>query len=707
MKSVFLIIGVFAVQTTLLAQAPARVPAPVPFGALPTANQLKWQEMEMYAIIHYGANTYLDHEWGYGDEDPALINPSAFDAKQIVGAAKAGGLKGVIVVAKHHDGLCLWPSATTRHTIAQSPWKDGKGDIVREYQEACGELGMKLGIYCSPWDRNSAAYGTPAYVDIYRRQLTELYTHYGPLFISWHDGANGGDGYYGGAREKRTIDRSNYYGWDSTWAITKKLQPGAVIFGDVGPGIRWVGNEQGFAGKTYWATFSPQAPDSGRKPAPGYILTKFATEGTRHGKYWMPAECDVPLRPGWFYHASQDAQVRTPAQLLDLYYASVGRGADLDLGLAPDKRGRLADADVESLRVFGYLLKQTFAVNLTKDAKAFASNVRGGDTKDYGPAFLLDGDRYSYWATDDSVTTPSVTLDLAGNKTFNVVRLRENIKLGQRIDSFAIDIIRDGSWTTVYHGTTIGPNKLVRFSEPFTTNQVRLRITGSPVCIALSDFGLFREPVRSAAPVFRRDKDGTVTILAKGTVRYTIDNAAPDAHAPVYKKPVALPDGGTIRAAVFGDNGMPGDMATKVFGVSKNGWKVVSEVFDTMLNKSAGGASAIDDNDSTVWNTLSLGYPFSQDLNVDMGKERTIKGFTYLPRQDKVEAGLVSRYNFYVSDNGTDWKMVKGGEFSNIAANPVEQFVPFAHPVNARFFRFEAKAVTSGDGVSVAEIGVR
>src|SRR5205823_14340045 len=224
----------------------------------------------------------------------------------IVGAARAGGFKGIVVVAKHHDGLCLWQTKTTAHSIAKSKWKNGKGDIMKEYQNACNALDMKLGIYCSPWDRNNPEYGRPPYLDIYRKQLKELYSNYGPLFMSWHDGANGGDGYYGGANERRNIDRTTYYDWDSTWHITRVMQPNAVIFGDVGPDVRWVGNEKGHAGETCWATYTPHAPDPEKTPGNGYVKDYEGTEGHRDGKFWMPAECDVPLRPGWFYHEEQN-----------------------------------------------------------------------------------------------------------------------------------------------------------------------------------------------------------------------------------------------------------------------------------------------------------------------------------------------------------------------------------------------------------------
>jgi len=448
----------------------------------------------MYCLIHFGPDTYTDKEWGYGDEDPQIVNPTQFNALQIVGAAKAGGFKGVVVVAKHHDGFCLWPTKTTEHNISHSPYKNGKGDLVQEYRDACDKLGMKLGIYCSPWDRNSALYGKPEYVtDVYRKQLEELYTHYGPLFITWFDGANGGDGYYGGAKETRKIDRSTYYGWDTTWAIVRKLQPGAVIFGDVGPDVRWVGNENGTAGETSWATYTPHAPEDGKIPGNGFVKDKEGIEGQRDGKYWMPAECDVALRPGWFYHENQDGKVKSVNTLMNLYYKSVGHGACLDLGLSPNKKGTLNDADADSLKKFGEKLKQTFAVNLAKGAKLKASNVRGGNLQKFGPPHLTDNDRYSYWATDDTCKTPQLIINLHQIKTFDIIQLRENIKLGQRIEGVAIDAFENGLWHEIATATSIGANRLIRLTGEVSTDKVRLRVTKSAVCIALSDFGLYKE----------------------------------------------------------------------------------------------------------------------------------------------------------------------------------------------------------------------
>jgi alpha-L-fucosidase len=489
-KHLLLSVFLFAFTWVCISQS-----APEPYGALPSARQLKWHETEMYCLIHYSMATYTDKEWAYGDEQPSIFTAPEFNASQIVNAAKAGGFRGIVVVAKHHDGFCLWPTSTTEHNITKAPWKNGKGDIVKEFRKACDNAGLKMGVYCSPWDRNNPLYSKPEYVtEVYRKQLKELYSSYGSLFISWHDGANGGDGYYGGARETRKIDRSTYYGWDTTWAITRKMQPEANIFGDVGPDVRWVGNEEGEAGETCWATYTPEAPDAGKLPGNGYTKSELGVEGTRNGKYWMPAECDVPLRPGWFYHASQDSLVKSPRKLLDIYYKSVGRGAGLDLGLAPDKRGLLHANDSIALAEFGKIIKQTFVLNLAKGAVLKPSNVRGKNKSKFGAQFLLDNDRYSYWATDDSVTTPEIIIELPSAKTFNVIRLRENIKLGQRIEGFAVDADVNGEWKEIAAATSIGSNRLIRLKENTSAKRIRLRITASPVCISLSDFGLFMEP---------------------------------------------------------------------------------------------------------------------------------------------------------------------------------------------------------------------
>ena len=459
---------------------------PAPYGALPSPRQLRWQEMETYSFLHFTVNTFTDREWGNGDESESVFNPTDFDADAIVGALKAGGMKGVILTCKHHDGFCLWPTKTTDHSVAKSSWRGGKGDVVREISDAARRQGLKFGVYVSPWDRNNANYGRPEYVRIYREQLRELLTGYGPLFEVWHDGANGGTGYYGGANERRTIDKTMYYGWPETWEMIRHLQPEAVIFSDIGPDLRWVGNEKGYANETCWQTYDPVAKNGGPASV-GDVREKDSPTGTRNGSKWLPPECDVSIRPGWFWHAKEDDRIRTPAQLMDLYFQSVGRGGSLLLNVPPDRRGRLGENDVASLKGFGERMRATFSESLAKGAKATASNARPG----FPAGNVLDGDGRTYWATDEAVKTAELEIRFPRETEFNVVRLREHIALGQRVDAFAIDYSKVGVWASFGNGTSIGPCRLICGGDPVRSDRIRVRITGAAACPALQEVGVF------------------------------------------------------------------------------------------------------------------------------------------------------------------------------------------------------------------------
>lgn len=483
-----------ALSLTGCTTAQKTVEAPAPYGALPTQNQLEWQQNNIYAFIHFGLNTFTDKEWGYGDEDPALFNPKDFDADQIVKSIAQGGFKGIVLTCKHHDGFCLWPTKTTTHNITKSPFRDGKGDMVKEIEQACRKYGLKFGVYLSPWDRNAPSYGSQEYVKMYRAQLTELLTQYGDVFEIWHDGANGGDGYYGGARERRNIDRSTYYNWPSIWELERKLQPKALIFGDIGADLRWVGNERGYAGDPCWQTFTPESNIPGKAPSNGTIKSELSTNGTRDGKYWMPAEVDFSIRPGWFWHANQNDKVRTALNLWDHYFLSAGRGASMLLNVPPDKDGLVYKTDSIQLKLFGDILKAAFANNLAKGATAKPSNIRGGDKKEYGPENLFDADQFTYWSTDNEIHTPDITIQLKGEQTFDIIQLKENTKLGQRIDSLVVDGWMDGSWKVLDGASSIGSNRLIRLPSKITTDKLRIRIIASPVCPALSEVGLFNQP---------------------------------------------------------------------------------------------------------------------------------------------------------------------------------------------------------------------
>ncbi len=442
----------------------ARTPSePEPVGAVPSRRQIEWSELGFYNFLHFTVNTFTDKEWGYGDEDPAIFNPTAFNADAIVEVLKDAGSKGVILTCKHHDGFCLWPTKTTDHSIKYSPYKNGNGDIVRDISQAARRHGLKFGVYLSPWDRNQATYGTPQYIRIYREQMRELLTGYGPIFEIWHDGANGGDGYYGGAREKRVIDKLHYYDWPGTWALERQLQPDAAIFSDVGPDVRWVGNEKGIAGETCWATYTPRSA-SGGPGSPGDIVEGEATTGTRNGKYWMPAECDVSIRPGWFWHRAENDKVKSPHELTDLYLDSVGRGASFLLNVPPDRRGLIYETDAVNLRAFGKLIRATFDRDLAANAR---QSVAGAGLQ------------------------RQIVLDLAQPQSFNLVRLREQIQFGQRVGAFSLDTLQNGAWKPFGSGTSIGICRIVRSEQPVTSSRMRLLISNASAPPLLAEFGLF------------------------------------------------------------------------------------------------------------------------------------------------------------------------------------------------------------------------
>ena len=432
------------------------------YGATPSPRQLAWHELETTAFLHFTVNTFTNREWGLGDEDPNIFNPASFDADAIVEPLVDAGFRRVILTCKHHDGFCLWPTATTEHSVRASKWRDGKGDVVREISEACRRRKVGFGVYLSPWDRNSAAYGKPEYVAMYRAQLTELLTKYGPIFEVWHDGANGGDGYYGGAREKRTIDKTTYYDWPATWALVRKLQPDACIFSDVGPDVRWVGNERGIAGDPCWATYDPVSANGG-PASPGDVREKDSPGGTPHGSHWLPAECDVSIRPGWFWHEAENARVKSLAQLTTLYYQSVGRGANLLLNVPPNRDGLLSAEDRASLKAFGDYRRSTFGKPVFETSK-------------------LPGKGNEF------------PIDLGREARFNVIRIREDIRHGQRIGALAIERDNSGAWEPVTSVTTIGPRRLVRLPQPLSAAKLRLRVTDSVDAPLLAGFALFLEP---------------------------------------------------------------------------------------------------------------------------------------------------------------------------------------------------------------------
>ena len=460
-----------------------KISSPQPISPLPLPKQVEWQKMETYAFVHYGLNTFTDKEWGYGDADPKTFNPSRMDVEQWVRTFKQAGMKGVIVVAKHHDGFAMWPSPLTEYNITQSSYdgpknKDGKVDMLAELRKACDKYGLKMGVYLSPWDRNHAEYGRQAYVEYYHQQLTDLVTNYGPLFEVWLDGANGGDGYYGGARETRKIDRRNYYDFPKIHSIIETNQPQAIIFSDGGPGCRWVGNERGEAGTTNWAFLRKN------EVYPGYDKNRELQSGHIDGDSWIPAECDVSIRPGWFYHPEEDDKVKTPEQLADLYYKSVGRNATFLLNFPVDRDGRVNAIDSANAVAFRHIIEDDLKTNLLSKAVVTASNERG---KKFSAQKLTDGKWDTYWATPDGMNSGTVTFTLSKPTRMNRILLQEYIPLGQRVKAFTVMALVEGKWQKVEPGeptTTIGYKRILRFPTIEAT-AIRLTIKDArgPLCI--------------------------------------------------------------------------------------------------------------------------------------------------------------------------------------------------------------------------------
>jgi alpha-L-fucosidase len=522
MKTLFAAAIGLAVVPAAVAVAP-----PAPLEPVPSNRQLAWQNLGACAFVHFGPNTFTGREWGEGREEPQIFAPTQLDCRQWARAVKAGGLKGIIITAKHHDGFCLWPSKYSTHTVAQSAWGDGKRDVLRELSDACREEGLLFGVYLSPWDRNHPAYGTPEYNDVFKKMLEEVLTQYGPVFEVWFDGANG-EGPNGKRQE---------YDWPGFIDTVRRLQPDACIFSDAGPDVRWVGNESGWAGETNWAPlrrdlFQPGSGPSAQLPY-----------GHEDGAWWVPAECDVSIRPGWFYHPEQDTKVKSGRELLELYYSSVGRNANLLLNIPPDRRGLIAEPDQQALKDFRRAVEATFRKDLALNRPATASNTRGNDAA-FAAGNVTDGRPDTYWATDDGVTAADLTIDLGGRRTLNRVLLQEHIPLGQRVKAFKVEAWDGEAWKTITERTTIGARRILRF-EAVTTAKLRVRITDSRACPTLSTVSAYCAPpevtITTDADVFTGETKVTLTTDIPGAkVRYTLDGRKPGIESSVYRKTLTL-----------------------------------------------------------------------------------------------------------------------------------------------------------------------
>ena len=697
----------FSVMAAMLCSLCSFSQAPQPVGPLPTQNQIDWQRMETYAFIHFGPNTFGDREWGYGDAPVESFAPTRLDCEQWAKTVKEAGMKGIILTAKHHDGFCLWPTKYTDYSVRNSGLSRGyEGTEVRGYEDkdrgyegtgvrgyentsvssdkanlapshprtpapsvvapfdvvgqlsaACKKYGLKLGLYLSPWDRHQAFYGTPLYVEYFYAQLEELLTQYGELFEVWFDGANGGDGWYGGAKETRKIDRRTYYNFPRAYEMVERLQPHAVIFSDGGPGCRWVGNEEGHADATNWAFLRI------KEVYPGYANYKELQSGHADGDTWVASECNTSIRPGWFYHEREDAKVKTVADLTDLYYRSVGHNGTFLLNFPVDKEGLIHPIDSAHAVDYHKQVASELKTNLMEKAKIRGyegTGVRGYENKDRGyegtgvrgyentsvssdkanlapsrprtPApsknirNLTDNNFDTYWATPDGVTTATLEVTFRGRQRINRLKLQEYIPLGQRVEQFAIDYLDGKNWVPLKVNeatTTIGYKRLLRF-RTIETKKLRIRFEKARGALCINEMGAYYAP----NALEKYDENGTM-----------IPNDAEQA-----KKEA--------------DYSLP--------------FSVVSTVGD-------------------------------DGILLDMGHPTILHSLHYKPAQ----TGMISNYELFAGDTHENMKPIASGEFSNIRNNPITQDIYFA-TLQARYLLLKPiRMVVEGEQPQYEKLMVR
>jgi alpha-L-fucosidase len=448
--------------------------APEPYGAVPSDRQLIWHGMEYHAFIHFGPNTFTDIEWGHGNESPDVFYPSELDCRQWAKAIKDAGMEGVIITAKHHDGFCLWPSEHSTHTVRESKWRNGKGDVLKELSEACKEFGIKFGVYLSPWDRNHPTYFTAEYNNVFKKMLEEVLSNYGDVYYVFFDGAfsMGPDG------------KRQEYDWDGFTEVVRRCQPDAVIFSDGGPDVRWIGNERGYAAETNWCTVKAGLF------YPGIIgVNDQLQTGHEDGDLWIPSEVNTSIRPGWFYHQKEDNQVKSLNTLVDNWYHSVGMNSNFLLNLPPDRRGLIHKNDITRLTELKQYLDEAFAIDYAKTASIKATNSRG---QAFNTKKAIDGDPETYWATKNGVLEASLELDFRKPAEINAVLIQEFIPLGQRVKSFSVDVLSNETFERVATGVTVGNRRIVKFE---TVNTHRLRINfEAKACPLIANIEVYRVP---------------------------------------------------------------------------------------------------------------------------------------------------------------------------------------------------------------------
>ncbi|MBC8405690.1 MAG: alpha-L-fucosidase [Planctomycetes bacterium] len=706
----------------------------------PSPRQLAWQDLELTCFIHFGINTFTDREWGTGAESPSIFAPSALDVEQWVLTAKAAGMKMMLLTAKHHDGFCLWPSRYTPHSVANSPWKDGKGDVVGELAAACKKHGLKMGVYLSPADLNAIerkVYGdgskpveggipthAPKYsyaLDSYNRyfmnQLYELLTEYGPIDEVWFDGANPKPG------TGQTYDRETWY------QMIRDLQPQATIAID-GPDVRWIGNEGGHArAGGEWSVVPMNAPENDEQIRVKLVKGEtHADLGSRaalkealdHGAVlrWFPAEMNTSIRGGWFYHAHEDGHPKASVErLMHLFDTGYGGNAVLLLNVSPDRRGLIHEADAERLAQFGRLVQQSFATN-----KA-TSKMHTQD-----PEFLpaIDGDPETWWQPAEGINRASLEINLSKLELVNLIELREAISQGQRIEKFFVEGWNGTAWVWLCEGNAVG-NRALRRIAPIEISKLRLHITSSRLCPTINEIGLYLAPTVLKAPTISKQPGGLIAIDAQpGTeIRYTVNGANPSAKSALYTGPLDLsalaaaaqldsPDqlitNLTVRARCI-EPLKPenlGTVANAHFDLRKAKWRIHG-VSSEQADSGEGAAAAIDGDPKTLWH--SQWQPTAPThphwLTIDFGEQITVNGFVYTPRSDANRNGTILGYKVELSRDGEAWEVAQEADFQNMVNNPTQRRVNFSRSYDARYMRLTALTeVTGQPWASAAEIDV-
>jgi len=663
----------------------------------PSARQLTWQRLETTAFVHFGTNTFYNQEWGMGTEDPARFNPTQLNTDQWAKTISEAGFKMLIMTCKHHDGLCLWPSKYTKHSIASSPWQNGKGDVVKMVSESCRKYKLKFGIYLSPWDRHEPTYGnSPEYNKFFLNQLTELLTNYGTVDEVWFDGACGE-----GPNGKKQV-----YDWEAYYSLIRKLQPNAVI-AVMGPDVRWVGTESGYGRETEWSVvpFSLTDKNNIADNSQQQVLKDGFTPpgdmekldlGSReiikdaNTLIWYPSEVDVSIRPGWFWHGSENGRVKTPEKLLDIYFSSVGRNSVLLLNIPPDSLGLINEADCKALKSWNNAIQSIFKYNL-----ATGGNLTLNDKTISLSAIVDNSDTTSLNLETEG--TVRLELDLKRKSVFDVLLLQENISVGQRIEHFVLDAWINNTWQKVTEGTTVGYKRLLRFPS-VESDKVRLTIDQSRLFPSLAEFGLYKQlPEVKANPqsaTFTKSVQVELTGSEKDLkIYYATDGSVPDVNSLVYSKPLLFNKSTTINFLAIRNDGTTGFLRTSMYMKARNGIKLVNSPDPKYtgggpLGLVDGVHGSMDFSDGR-WS----GFNGSDLLAfVDLGRMTKLKTFDIHFLESTKSWIFRPKYvEFAISDDNLTFKTIFTKSFDSVQKDNEEIIsVPFTYPCKARYIKVRA-----------------